>query len=97
MYMHTCSINHLIPEVNSSPKLDHKSFIDRSQVVECTTEFFKASHAAFLYKGTILQFLFVECCFDIYTLNKHSIMITNTRTSDDLSLDDKSVFVSYIV
>ena len=37
-------------------------------------------------------FLFVECCFDIYTLKKHSIMITNT--SDDLSLDDKTV-VSY--
>ena len=36
--------------------------------------------------------LFVERYFDIYTLNKHSIMITNT--SDDLSLDDKTV-VSY--
>ena len=64
-----CGINRLIPEVNSSRKLDHKSFIDRSQVVDCTTEFFKASQSAFLYKGTILQFLFVECCFDIPSTN----------------------------
>ena len=33
-----CGINRLIPEVNSSRKLDHKSFIGRSQSVECTTE-----------------------------------------------------------
>ena len=32
------------------------------------------------------------CCFDI-TLNEHSIMITNTW--DDLSLDNKTVIVSY--
>ena len=36
--------------------------------------------------------LFGDCCFDI-TLNKHSIMITNT--GDDLSLDNKTVVVSY--
>ena len=37
--------------------------------------------------------LFVDCCFDIYTLNENSIMITNTW--DDMSLDDKTVIVSY--
>ena len=31
-------MNLLIPEVNSSRKLDHKSSIDRSQTVECMTE-----------------------------------------------------------
>ena len=36
--------------------------------------------------------LFGDCCFDT-TLNKHSIMITNT--GDDLSLDNKTVVVSY--
>ena len=33
-----CGLNLLIPEVNSSRKLDHKSFIDRSQSEECTIE-----------------------------------------------------------
>ena len=37
-------------------------------------------------------FLFGRCCFDIHTLNIHSIMITNTW--DDLTLNDKTV-VSY--
>ena len=46
----------------------------------------------FSIQGNHPAFLFVECCFDIYTLNKHSIMIANT--SDDLGLDDKTV-VSY--
>ena len=36
--------------------------------------------------------LFGECCFDI-TLKKHSIMITNT--GNDLSLDNKTVVISY--
>ena len=36
--------------------------------------------------------LFGECCFDI-TINKHSIMITNT--GNDLSLDNKTVVISY--
>ena len=46
----------------------------------------------FSIQGNHPAFLFVKCCFDI-TLNKHSIMITNT--SDDLNLDDKTVVVSY--
>ena len=37
--------------------------------------------------------MFVDCCFDIYTLNENSIMITNTW--DDMSLDDKTAIVSY--
>ena len=46
----------------------------------------------FSYTRDHPAFLFVECCFDIYTLNKHSIMINNT--SDDSSLDSKTA-VSY--
>ena len=59
-----CGINRLIPEVNSSRKLDHKSFIDGSQSVECTTEStyldmcsLRPSQCAFLYNGTILRFV----------------------------------------
>ena len=33
-----CGMNRLIPEVNSSQKVDHKSFINRSQSVEWMTE-----------------------------------------------------------
>ena len=33
-----CGMNRLIPEVNSTLKLNHKSSIDRSQSGECTTE-----------------------------------------------------------
>ena len=33
-----CGLNLLIPEVNSSRKLDHRSFIERSQSGECTIE-----------------------------------------------------------
>ena len=57
-----CGLNLLIPEVNSSRKLDHKSFIDRSQSEECRVESkyldmcsLRPSQSAFLYKGTILR------------------------------------------
>ena len=57
-----CGLNLLIPEVNSSQKLDHKSFIDRSQSEECTIESnhldmcsLTPSQSAFLYKETILR------------------------------------------
>ena len=57
-----CGLNLLIPEVNSSRKLDHKSFIERSQSEECMIESkyldmcsLRSSQSAFLYKGTILR------------------------------------------
>ena len=59
-------MNRLIPEVNSSRKVDHKSFIDRSQSVECMTEskyfdvLFKVSQSAIQYKGTWPGILFVD-------------------------------------
>ena len=49
----------------------------------------------FLYKGTMLHFCLLTVALKFYTLNKHSIIITNA--SDDLSLDDKTVIVSYVV
>ena len=58
-----CGMNCLIPEVNSSRKLDHKTFIDKSQSAECTTVTtyldtcsLRPSESAFLYKGNILCF-----------------------------------------
>ena len=56
LHVHVCGINRLIPEVNSSRKLDHKSFIDISQSEECTIESkyldmcsLRSSQSAFLY------------------------------------------------
>ena len=46
-------------------------------------------------KGTMLHFCLLTVALKFYTLNKHSIIITNA--SDDLSLDDKTVIVSYVV
>ena len=47
-----------------------------------------------MVQGNHPAFLFVDCCFDI-SLNKHSIVITNTWDSwDNLSLDNKTVVVS---
>ena len=54
---------------------------------------FKVSQSAILHKGTILEFCLLIVALIFYTLNEHSIMITNTW--DDMSLDDKSVIVSY--
>ena len=58
-----CGMKRLIPEVDSSQKLDYNSFIDTSQSVECTTEStnlgmssFRPPQSTFLYKGTILRF-----------------------------------------
>ena len=86
LHVHVRGTNHLIPEVNSSQKLDHKkSFFDRPQAVQCTTE-------STCLQGNHPAFLFVDCCFDI-TLNKHSITIANNL--DNLSLDNKTVVVSY--
>ena len=58
-----CGMKRLIPEVDSSQKLDYNSFIDRSQSVECTTESTNLGmsslmppQSTFLYKGTILRF-----------------------------------------
>ena len=95
-----CGLNLLIPEVNFSWKLDHKSFIDRLQSEECMIESkyldmcsLRPTQSAFLYKGTIRTVnLFFDCYFDI-TLKKHSIMIT--KPWDGLSLDDNTVIVRY--
>ena len=73
-----CGLGLLIPEVNSSRKLDHKSFIDRSQTEECTIESkyldmcsLRPSQSAFLYNGTILWI-----CLLIVTL-----ILPSTNTS----------------
>ena len=54
--------------------------------------FFKAIPVCFSMQGNHPAFLFVGCYFNI-TLNKQSIMTSNTW--DNLSLDDKTVVVSY--
>ena len=56
--------------------------------------FCKAIPVRFSIQGNHPVFSFVDCCFDI-TLNKYSIMITNTCALDNLSLDDKTVAVNY--
>ena len=73
-----CGMKRLIPEVDSSQKLDYNSFIDRSQSVECTTVykfrhvFFKATPVYFSKQGNHSAFLCVDCCFDITIKNTAS-------------------------
>ena len=46
-----CGTNRLIPEVNSTQKLDNRSSIDRSQSVECTTESTYLDMCSRVYQG----------------------------------------------